>query len=234
MTTKLKNLSINEVSLVKKGANGKRIFLTKSLEQESDQMNEQEIEKALKDAADAKVALEKAEADAKASADKIAALEKAAADSAAQAAAEKATLEKAAVDAAARTVELEKALAVEKEAKEVSEAIQKAAASFKNLPETPEALGPMLRAIRKADAAAADKLEALLVKIDALAKSALDPRGTASGGDASATALDEIRKRADALVKAGKVDSIAKGFDEVLRADKDLYNRYEAEKSAAK
>lgn len=233
MPNLLHDVEVTEVALCKRGKNKKRYYLRKN-DSQDDTMNAQEIEKALKDAADAKVALEKAAADAKASADKIAALEKAAADSTAQAAAEKATLEKAAVDAAARTVELEKALAVEKEAKEVSEAIQKAAASFKNLPETPEALGPMLRAIRKADAAAADKLEALLTKVDALAKSALDPRGTASGGDASATALDEIRKRADALVKAGKVDSIAKGFDEVLRADKALYAKYEAEKSAAK
>lgn len=232
MTTKLRNLAIHEVSLVKKGANGKRIHLTKSLNQ--DDTMEDQIEKTLKDAADAKVALEKAEADRKTAEDRIAALEKAAADTATQAAAEKATLEKAAVEATARAVDLEKALAVEKEAKEVSEAIQKAAVSFKHLPETPEALGPMLRAVRKADAATADKLEALLTKIDALAKSALDPRGTATGGDASATALDEIRKRADALVKAGKVDSIAKGFDEVLRADKDLYTRYATEQSAAK
>lgn len=232
MTTKLRNLAIHEVSLVKKGANGKRIHLTKSLNQ--DDTMEDQIEKTLKDAADAKVALEKAEAERKTAEDRIAALEKAAADTATQAAAEKATLEKAAVEATARAVDLEKALAVEKEAKEVSEAIQKAAVSFKHLPETPEALGPMLRAVRKADAATADKLEALLTKIDALAKSALDPRGTATGGDASATALDEIRKRADALVKAGKVDSIAKGFDEVLRADKDLYTRYASEQSAAK
>jgi hypothetical protein len=230
MTTKLTNLSIKEISLVKKGANGKRIYLTKA--QDSDQMDTQEIEKALKDAADAKVALEKAEADRKTAEDKIAALEKAAADAAAATATERAALEKAAVDAAAKAVELEKALEIEKEAKAVSEAVQKAAVAYKHLPETPEVLGPLLRTIRKADAAVADKVEALLAKVDTIAKSALDPRGTARGGDASATALDEIRKRAEALVKAGKVDSIAKGFDEVLRADKDLYTRYEAERAS--
>lgn len=232
MTSRLKNLTINEVSLVKKGANGKKIHLTKSHEQDSGSMDAQEIEKALRDAADAKVALEKAEAEKAEAAAKIAALEKAAAETAEKAEAERAALEKAAVDAAAKAVELEKALAVEKEAKEVSEAIQKAAASYKNLPEKPEDLGPLLRTVRKADAAAADRLEALLVKVDAIAKAALDPRGTSVGGDAAATALDEIRKRAEGLVKAGKANTIAKAFDEVLRTDKDLYTRYEAERAA--
>lgn len=230
MTTKLRNLSIKEVSLVKKGANGKRIHLTKA--QDSDQMDQQEIEKAQKEAADAKAALEKADTDRKAAEGRIAALEKAAADAATAATAEKVALEKAAAEATAKAIELEKALAVEKEAKEVSEAVQKAAAAYKHLPETPEVLGPALRALRKADAGAADKIEAVLAKVDALAKSALDPRGTATAGNASATALDEIRKRAEALVKAGKVDSIAKGFDEVLRSDKDLYTRYEAERAS--
>lgn len=233
MATSLRNITVKEISLVKKGANGKRIHLTKSQETE---MNEnaqtQEIEKAQAEATAAKVALEKAEADRKAAEDKIVALEKAQAEASEKAAAEKALLEKAQAEAVEKAADLEKALAVEKEAKEVSESVQKAAVAFKHLPETPENLGPMLRSIRKVDAAVADKLEALLTKVDALSKSALDPRGTSVAGDASATALDEIQKRAKALVDTGKAATLAKAFDAVLCADKDLYTRYQAEKAA--
>lgn len=228
MANRLRNLTINEVSLVKKGANAKRIYLTKG---QDETMDNTEIEKA---AAEAKVALEKAQAEKAEVEAKLAALEKASAEAATQASAEKAALEKASAEAVAKAADLEKALAVEKEAKEISEAVQKAAVDFKNLPEAPESLGPMLRTIRKADAAVADRLEALLKKVDALSKSALDPKGSAKAEDKTETALDEINKQAKALVDAGKATSLAKAFDEVLRADPALYTRYAAEQSAAR
>jgi hypothetical protein len=225
MTKRLVNLTVNEVSLVKTGANAKRIYLTKS-HQGTDQMNVEEIEKA---AADAKVALEKAEAEKAEVVAKLAALEAAQVESLAKAATEKAALEKATADAVAKAAEFEKALAVEKEAKEVSEAIQKASVDYKHLPEKPEDLGPLLRSVRKSDAAVADRLESLLKKLDALSKSALDPKGATLAEDKSETALDEINKRAKALVDSGKAATVAKAFDAVLRADTELYTRYTIE-----
>jgi hypothetical protein len=227
MAKQLLNLTVNEVSLVKKGANNKRIYLTKS--QGTDQMNVEEIEKA---AAEAKVALEKAEAEKAEVVAKLAALEKAQAEAVVErealVKAQGEALEKASVEKAA----LEKALADQRDATEVAEAIQKASVDYKNLPESPEALGPMLRKVRKMDAATADTLDALLKKLDAVAKNALDPRGVAKGDDVAKSALDEISKRAKALVESGKFTSIAKATDAVLTSDKDLYNRYQAEKPA--
>lgn len=235
MTTKLTNIEVKAVSLVAKGANAKRIHLRKSDdvgEKDSEMENDKvELEKAQTAAAEAAVALEKAATDQKALADKIVALEKAATDALAATAAEKVALEKAVTESAAKTVELEKALAIEKEAKEVAESIKKASESFKNLPEKAEELGPLLRRIRKADAEAADKVEALLAKVDAISKGALDTKGTAKAGDATVSALDEIKKRAAVLVLEKKAKNEADGMDKVLVADKALYAQYQAEKT---
>jgi len=227
MTTRLQNVVVKEVSLVPKGANNKRIFLRKDSGMED---NTVALEKAVAEAAAATVALEKAAAEQKALTERLEALEKAALDAAAATAAEKVALEKAAADANAKAVELEKALATEKEAKEVAESIQKAADTFKNLPEKAEVLGPLLRTVRKADAAAADAIEALLKKVDAISKGALDTAGSAKGEDAPKSAWEEIEKRAKALVIEKKATTFAAAVDQVMVADKALYNQYQSEK----
>ena len=185
MTAKLSDVVVKEVSLVPKGANGRKVFLRKAdepaLEPQKDsvmedQLNESQValEKAAAEATEAKVALEKAAAEKATLEARIVDLEKAQADALAKADAEKVALEKAAADEKAKAEELEKALAVEKEAKEVSEAIQKAAVDFKNLPEKAEDLGPLLRNIRKsAGVEAADK-------VDLHAEGAQTDRGGAS------------------------------------------------------
>jgi chromosome segregation ATPase len=227
MANKLKDVCVDEISLVNKGANKKRIYMRKSADTETepnDMDTPEQIAKA------AQEALVKAEAAKKEAEDKLAALEKAQKEAEAKAADEKAALEKAKKDAEDKAAELEKVAAAEKEAKEVAESIQKASSTFKNIPEKAEDLGPLLRKIRKADAKVADQLEALLTKVDALVKQSLDAKGSSKALDAPATALDEITKRAKALLEAGKVTSLAKGFDQVLKDDADLYSRYEAEK----
>jgi chromosome segregation ATPase len=235
MANKLKDVCVDEISLVNKAANKKRIYMRKSADTDTEPNTmDKTPEELAKAAQDAQVALEKAEADKKAAEAKIAELEKAKADAEAKAADEKAALEKAKKDAEDKAAELEKAVAAEKEAKEVTESIQKAANLFKNLPEKPEALGPLLRQIRKADAKAADQIESILVKADALVKQSLEPKGTSKAQDASNTALDEINKRAKELLAAGKVTSLAKGFDQVLKDDKKLYDRYVAEQKSAR
>lgn len=239
MTTKLSDVVVKEVALVPKGANAKRIHLRKEADAtdspEGTDMDETQkiaLEKAQNDAKLAAEALEKAQADAKAQAEKIAELEKAAAAATEAAAAEKAALEKAAADEKAKAVELQKALDAEKEAKEVAESIQKASVEFKNLPEKAEDLGPLLRSIRKAAPDAADKIEAVLKKVDAIAKGALDVAGASNAGTAAGTALEAIEKKAAELVKAGSVKTVAEGFDVVLKSDKKLYDQYEREKNA--
>ena len=229
MTTILQNLVVNEVSLVKKGANRKKYYLKKA----DDEMNE-EIEKAQKDAADAKEALEKAQADTAALTAKLAELEKATADTAEASKLEKAALEKASAEAVAKALELEKALAVEKEAKEVAAAVSKAAVDYRNLPEKAEVLGADLRTIRKSDSTLADRLEGLLRKLDALAKQALDPKGSAKAAETSGSANEEIKKRAQALVDAKVVPTYSKGVEKALLDDRDLYAAHEAEKNSAR
>lgn len=241
MTTKLSGVVVKEISLVPKGANGRKVYLRKDADSQGTgtEMNEAEkiaLEKAQTDAKTAAEALEKAQAEAataaKSQADKIAELEKAAADAKVAADADKALVEKAAADAKAKAEELQKALDAEKEAKEVAESITKAASDFKNLPEKAEDLGPLLRSIRKAAPDVADKVEALLKKVDAIAKGALDVKGVSTGGNAADTALSKIEKKAAELVKAGTVKTVEQGFAEVLKTDKALYAQYDREKNA--
>lgn len=228
MANNLVDLEVREIATVKKGANAKRIFLKKA----DDTVTDKELlEKAAADAVAAKAALEKAEADSKAQLEKIASLEAAASAAAEAASAERAALEKAQADAVAKAADLEAKLAVEKEAKEVAAAVAKASEDFKNLPEKAEVLGPALRAIRKADAKSADVLEAILKKVDVIAASALGAKGTAQGEDKAASALDEIQKAAEQLVKEGVVKSVAAGFDHVLSTNKKLYDEYTKERA---
>lgn len=231
--TLLKDLRVDEVSLVDKGANNKRYYLTKAadptpvsetptmepiLKADGSLDTEHPVIKAALEAAAASAAkaesvkIEKAVAEAKAEAEKVA----------------KAAEEKAAAVLADK-VALEKRLADEQEAKEVSESIRKCAAEFKNLPAKAEQLGPDLRAVRKSDAALADRLEHLLKSLDAIAAQALEPKGTAKAEEKSESAWAEIQKRAKAVMEAEKV-SEAVAIDRVLTADNTLYAAYQAEK----
>lgn len=237
--TRLKNLVVNEVSLVDKGANGKHILLYKAadaveIEMPKDTPAETPVEKAEDEAAAPEtetpaakptVDLEKALADRVAEIEKAAAekLEKALADAKAEHAVE---MQKAADE----KVALEKRLADEQEAKEVGEAIQKAATAFKNLPAKADALGPDLRKVRKACGdEVADRLESLLKSLDAAVTPALEPKGVAKAEEKSESAWAEIEKRAKSRVS--KDVSFSQAVDAVLREDNQLYTAYEAEKT---
>lgn len=215
MTTKLQNVLVKEIALVSRGANAKRIFLTKSLEEQEEQ--EEPV-------ADTKtpeaIALEKAQTDLAAVQAQVIELQKAQAEA------------KTASDALVAAKEaVEKALAAEKETAEVADSVRKAADNYKNLPEKPEVLGPVLRQIRKIDAKSADTLESLLKKVDEIAKQALNPKGSSSAEDKPDSAIAEITKRANGLVSAKVVTTFAKAFDRVLQDDKTLYAKYESEKA---
>ncbi len=226
MTTKLANVVVNEVSLVKRGANKKKFFLTKSDDQETKTMENEKTPEA--------IALEKAQADLKVAQEKAVELEKAQTTALEKVQAEKVALETAQAAMVEKTVALEKALAAETESKEVNAAIQKAATDFKNLPEKPDALGPLLRSIRKVDAVAADKIEAVLKKVDELVRQSLDSKGSSVANDKAATAWDEITKRANGLVTAKVAKSFAEGVEKVLAEDKTLYTQHEAEQKASR
>lgn len=230
--TKLVNVTVEEVSLVKKGANRKSFYLKKHspVPQEVDPM---EVEKAQAETAEIKTALEKAVAEQTALREQIATLEKAAGEAAAATAAEKAALEASNAEAIAKAVELEKTLVIEKEAKEVSEAVQKASELFKNLPVNASELGPDLRTIRKASPEVADRIEAVLTKVDALSKINLAPIGSSKGEDKPATALEEMQKRASEMVTKGIAPTFATAFAQVLKNHPDLYAAHEAEKKSA-
>ena len=129
--------------------------------------------------------------------------------------------------------ELKKALETEREAKAVAESIQKAAQDFKNLPEKADALGPVLRAIRKADATAADFVENLLKRADAVFAQALTPVGQAARGEAetSGSTWEKVQKRAQALVRDGKAANVAKAVADIFAKEPELYTACEAEKT---
>jgi hypothetical protein len=223
MASYLSKLKVNEVSLVGKGANGRRVYLRKS----ADSLDEVdvtvaeptvELEKALAAAAESAVALEKAAVEKATLEARLVELEKAQTDALAKAAAEK--------------VEVEKALAAQVEAAAVAECIQKASVDFKNLPEPAADLGPLLRNVSKVDPVAGVKLEALLKKLDALAKSALEPKGTTVAADATASAWDEIQKRASKVVAEKGAPTLAQAVEAVMKADPSLYDKHQAERAA--
>lgn len=235
--TKLTKLVVDEVSLVDRGANAKTFLLTKRAPTMSDTEKPAEVASDTTEPAPAEDVSKAAEVAAAAQAEVIAkAVNEAVAKAKAAAEAEVA----AAKDAAAETVKkaleekvaLEKRLADAAEAAEVAEAVQKAATNFKNLPVKPDVLGRDLRAVRKADGALADRLETLLKAYDALALQATEPKGAAAAAETSATALDEINKRAKALVDAKQVQTFAEGVNKALSDDAELYKQYESEKKA--
>jgi hypothetical protein len=254
--TRLKDLVVNEVSLVDKGANGKRFLLTKAAEPAPETVMDTEtpeappaetVEKAEEaapaveaEAAPAEVAaepVEKAEVAAEPApaaepaAEEVAkALQAEAIQKAVAEAVEKAVAETKAQAAAERAV-LEKRLADEQEAKEVSESIQKAASAFKNLPAKADVLGPDLRKIRKAVGdEVADRIESLLKGLDMAVKPALEPVGVAKAEETEASAWATIEKRAK-TVSVQKSITFAQAVTDVLTDDPKLYAAYEAEKT---
>jgi hypothetical protein len=258
--TRLKDLVVNEVSLVDKGANGKRFLLTKAADAAETEMTvettieptvetpvETPVEKSEEPVVKAPVEtpVEKAEEPAAEPVIEAAPVaepvdvEKAVADrlveiqkahDAKLVEIQKAHDEAIAKAAAEREV-LEKRLADEQEAKEVTESVQKAVTLFKNLPAKPDVLGPDLRKVRKAlGDEVADRFESLLKGLDTLVKPALDPVGVAKAEESSASAWEEIQKQAKAKAKAENM-SEAQAVDAVLRADSKLYAAYEAEKT---
>lgn len=243
MAQLLKNLSVHEVSLVHRGANGKRFALFKSAEevQVSDSTETvAPVTEAAPEAAPAPaepVALLKADGsldeEAVAKLDpvlrpQVEALFKAQAD--AKAAQE--VVAKTAKEAVEKAAALEKTLAEEKEASEVKEAISKAATDFAGLPQaTPETLGPALRVLRKADAGAADLIENVLKSCKALVSKALEPVGKSEpAGADSMTTWERVQKQADQMVLKGEAKTKEIAVARILEADKQLYTAIEAEK----
>lgn len=248
--TRLKKLVVDEVSLVDRGANGKRFLLTKrapdmtventtaetvtetpAAEVVADAVAET-VEKVADVVAETVVEPEVAPetiTKALADAEKAEAIQKAVAAAVEAVKAEAAEAVQKALDE--RTA-LEKRLADAAEAAEVAESIQKAASTFKNVPVRPEQLGPDLRRIRKADAGLADRIETLLKQFDAVAAGLLKPVGSAEAEPVAETAWEEIQKRAGGLLKAGSAKTMPEAISKVMDADKSLYERHEAERNA--
>lgn len=258
MTKRLKNLLVHEVSLVDKAANNKRFHLTKAADKTPEKtdapaaVEPSRVEKALAaevegekdglepfgDAADVVVAMRRlakaADVDLKAvfglkdpePVTVTVEVEKRAADPLASLAPEaRAQVE----DLMKQSADLRKALDDEREGKAVAESIAKAAQTYANIPEKAEALGPALRAIRKADAKAADLIENVLKRADALFAQSLAPIGNVAtdSGDSTWT---KVEKRAAEMVKKGEAKNIAKAIDAIVSAEPALYEAIQAEK----
>ena len=228
MVTRLRNLSVREVSLVDKGANKKKVFLMKR----DDEQAEAEVLVAKTDA-DPAPALEAApEVVVEAP---VAKVDEPSAEAIAKAAVEAQVVElqKALVAAQAEAKShrdaLEKTLADEREATEFRAAITKAATDFSHLPTNADEIGPALRALHKAAPEAASKVEALLKQVDALLNQTLAPVGKAAAGDNDG-AWDKVQKLAQAKIEKGEATSLAKAIDAVLVENKELYSAIQAEK----
>ncbi len=240
----LKNLSVHEISLVHRGANGKRFALFKSAEEVQVSDSTETVAPVTDPAPEAAVepvtepvALLKADGSldegALAKLDpvlrpQVEALFKAQAEA-------KTALEagaRVAAEAVEKAVSLEKTLSDAKEAAEVKEAISKAASDFGGLPQaTPETLGPALRILRKADAVAADLIENVLKSCKALVNVALEPVGKSEApGTDSMNTWDRVQKQAEQMVSKGEAKTKEIAVARILEADKKLYTAIEAEK----
>lgn len=127
---------------------------------------------------------------------------------------------------------LTKQLEAAQEEKEVREAVEKAAKAFPNIPGKAQDLGVALRAVRKADAKAADVIEAALTAANKLAEKGLEPVGKSDPtNEAGKSPIEKLNDIAAAKVvqSAGKL-SLAKAFDQALVENPDLYAAYEADK----
>jgi hypothetical protein len=229
MAKLLKNLTVHEVSLVGSPANRKKFALTKSAEVlVSDEVKTEPAVEAAPAAEAAPVALLKADGtpdeEALAKLDPVLrpqfeALFKAQADAV-----------KAQAEAVAKAAALEATLATEKETAEVKEAISKAAVDFAGLPAKAEDLGPALRVLRKADAAAAELVENVLKSCKALVGQALEPVGKAAAADESTSTMEKVMKRAADMVAKGEAKTKEIAFSKILESDKALYAAIQAEK----
>jgi regulator of replication initiation timing len=159
VTFKLRDLSVHEVSLVPKGANAKKFFITKAAPSEESTVADEKNP----EVAAAEEAVTKALNEAKALSEQIAKM--VAENEAARA--EIASIKKAADEAQEEKVRLEKALAEEIEAKAVREAVVKAADDFAHLPVKAEDIAKALHEARKAAPAAVEAIEAVLKAADA-------------------------------------------------------------------
>lgn len=127
---------------------------------------------------------------------------------------------------------LAKQLQAAQEEKELREAVAKAATDFPHLPEKSEVLGPALRLLAKADAAAFGLIEGLLKKADALVASKLEPIGKGDPlSEATGSTADKVAKMAQDRVSksAGKI-KFEVAYDQVLHENPSLYTAMEAEK----
>lgn len=257
MAKRLKNLLVTEVSLVDKGANNKRFHLMKAADKNPETEaaavpatpEPTRVEKALASAVDGETEgldgfgdekdvvvairrlaksvdvkavfglVEKAAPAPAAPVDPLAALSPEA---------------KAQVEAVFKEAsDLKKALETEREAKANTEAVAKAAVDYKNLPEKPEALGPALRALRKADGKVADLIENVLKRADAVFAQVLQPVGTAAAASASnmgGSTWETVQKRAADMVAKKEAKSVAAGVAAILDKEPELYTAIHAEK----
>lgn len=202
---RLKELCVKEVSLVPKGANNKRIFLTKAAEPEA--VVEDKVETPAEDVVRA------AEA-------QLEELKKAAEEQKGQLE----ELRKAAAEATSKQIELQKALDAEREASDVREAVLKHAEEFKHLPGKAEDVAPALRALSKAAPEAATVLKGVLKQVEALLSqgASLEPVGKATEPVAVSKA-DVLGQKVEELRKADPKLSLDQAVSRVLEAHPELY-----------
>jgi hypothetical protein len=209
MAQKLKDIVVQEVSLVSAGANKKRFYVMKSLQSQEASVEEEVKDPVIEKAAEPVEEVVEAPVVEAAPAVEVSKAEESQVESVSKA--EIASLRKAVEESKARQVELQKALDGEREAREVKEAVLKHAESFKNLPAKAEELAPALRTLAKAAPEAAALVEKVLKSVDALlgaSGSALEPIGKSlepveeSSSEKLERLVADIRKRQPDLSEA--------------------------------
>jgi uncharacterized protein GlcG (DUF336 family) len=242
VATRLKNVQVDEISLVDKAANRKRFFLAKRdstsnkpAEVAVQSTNEPVIEPVGKRMENEKnspapVELPKPEPVVFLKADgepDVAALAKLDPVTRTQVEA----VFKARADLAAEKAELTKRLAAEQDAKDLAECVRKCETDFKNLPVTAAELGADLRALRKADKPLAERFEALLAKANVAVAKVLEPIGSVPNHAAEGMSTwEKVQKRAEEMLAKGEVKSFALGVQKVIDSEPQLYPAIEAEK----
>jgi hypothetical protein len=200
MAKRLTDLKVHEISLVPKGANGKRIHLTKSAETQpttdtgSKEM-EEEIAKSLEDLR------------------KTAEAQRAELES----------LRKSADEAVQKQLELQKQLADEREAVAVRDAIAKHAERFPNIPGKADELAPALRTLAKVAPEAHEVLCKALDAANALCARATEPVGKADAPEAPGTAAEELAEVVKALRKEDPTLTEAQAIVKAYEQREDLY-----------
>jgi len=200
MAKRLTNLQVHEISLVPKGANGKKIHLMKMAEPETNpdtrsKEMEEEIAKSLED-------LRKT-----AEAQRV----------------ELEALRKSADEAVQKQLELQKQLADEREAVAVRESIAKFAARFPHIPGKAEDLAPAMRALSKVAPEAHEALCKALDAANALCDRSTDPVGKADAPEVPGTAADELAEVVKALRKEDPTLTEAQAIVKAYEQREDLY-----------